>query len=72
MYYYNYNVLCNMYLKGGCIACNEEMYARSRQSLANKVRRSFRSTYGISLKDAEPIRIEINYTDDPNSMKGAK
>lgn len=70
MYYYNYNVLCNDYLKGGIIQCDEEMYAESYESLVNQVREAFNDTYDVELTEAEPIRVEINYSDDPKYMKG--
>lgn len=75
MHYYEYNVYCNDYLWGGVVREGEEMYARDYSSLVNKVRKTFHRTYGISLKEAEPVRVVVVSTDDefePNNKKEGK
>lgn len=76
MHYYEYNVYCNDHLWGGVVHEGEEMYARDYSSLVNKVRKTFHRTYGISLKEAEPVRVVVVSTDDdefePNNKKEGK
>ena len=67
-YYYNYDVLCDMYCMGGVIHRDEEMYAYSEEDLYKRVRDNFESDYVYNLEEVEeygPIEVKINYTDDP-------
>lgn len=65
-YYYNYDVLCPIYYKGGVIHRDEEAYAKSYEDLCKQVRDDW--IYDDDLEDVEeygPIKVKVNYSDDP-------
>lgn len=69
-YYYNYDVLCDIYYKGGVIHRDEEAYAKSYEDLCQQVRDNWE--YEDDLDEVEEygsIEIKVNYTDDP-AFKG--
>ena len=69
-YYYNYDVLCDIYYKGGVIHRDEEGYAKSYKDLCKMVREDWE--YDDDLEEVEEygnIEIKINSTNDP-AFKG--
>lgn len=65
-YYYNYDVLCPIYYKGGVIHRDEEAYAKSYEDLCKQVRDDW--IYDDDLEDVEEygsIKVKVNYSDDP-------
>lgn len=65
-YYYNYDVLCPIYYKGGVIHRDEEAYAKSYEDLCKQVRDDW--IYDDDLEDVEKygsIKVKVNYSDDP-------
>ena len=71
-YYYNYDIECHCYFRGGVIDTDLEDYAESYDDLCKLVRETFDSTYNFTLEDAEeygPIEVAVNYSDDPEFKK---
>ena len=71
MYYYNYNVCCDIYVLNGVVATDEEGYAESYDDLVEYVNNNFEDIYEYTLDDIGGIYIKINYTDDP-AYKGTE
>ena len=67
-YYYNYDIYCHEYFRGGVIDTDQEAYATSEDDLYDQVIEIVKYEYDFDYEDATeygPIEVEINYTNDP-------
>lgn len=69
LYWYLYDVLCDVYYKNGIIHEDEEDYAASYEDLCEQIHKNW--SYTDKLEDVEqygPIIIEIKQTNDPQYL----